>query len=748
MKMKRVFVLMLAGMLAVAAQAVVIDDFSGNLNAYTNTVILDANGGGSNTATWQITDGKLEYNTTSYDGIEQAAFIISGYTLDIGAELQVQINHIGNQDIGLYVGGTAPTTGVRESYVNVYARNDATKGLQVLSRGFTYILGGSHEMNLKGDNFTHVVFDTLFIKRDAVHDFEAGYYNGSTRVVIADRNGLTDIDGSYIGFYSDVRAAGVLGAVDNLTIVSEPTNPSVVQTQDGTNNVDVLLQWNAASDPMGGISGLAVDPDISAQYVFVGHANDPNLYYKGATGDPGNTPASSFDLQDSVQNDSTYRWAVVEAMSGHEQALTVDSSTLNDVDPNNTVGPIWTFDSLVSIPIITQQPANVRTFGTDPSVVLTCEFTSVDTATVLWYKGGVPTPLTTGGNIVVNTIDDGNSSYVSTLEILTPAFTDEGEYYCTIDNGTPLLTSNAASLVIKRLLARYDFDGTLAPAAGSEADAPTGQGKSLEGLTEPNSLAASNVTLTFVEGIDGAAGHAVRINLNQFIDFGAEGYPKAYAALSNGYGGGLDEGTVIFWVKPDVDMYQIILGNFNDTASGTGFLAALQADQDFDLLVRSGGTYLANHVAGRPNRPEYDLTDGNWHLMAACWGGNTSALYVDGQPVASNTNATPASYDAWQRGILLGATRLTSNRDFLTDMFAGGAIDNLRIYNYRLDAQSNDVFAQEYLDATGIVPCLDSNFTGNEFNFDNTGSSYCTVNLADFAVFASAWLESGLYVAP
>jgi hypothetical protein len=742
---KKIYVLMLTWLLIAAVQAAVIDDFSNNLSAYTNTVILDANGGGSNTATWQITGGALEYNTTSYDGIEQAAFIISGYTLDIGEELQVQINHTGNQDIGLYVGGVAPRTGVRESYLNVYARN-ATKGRQVLSRGFTYVLGGNHEMNLKGDDASNVVFDTLFIKRDAVHDFEAGYYNGSTRVVVADRNGLTDIDGSYIGFYSDVRAAGILGTADNLAIISCPTDPSAVQTQDGTNNIDVLLQWKAATDPKGEITGLAVDPEISDQYIFFGKMADPNLYYKGAAGDPGNTPESFFDLQDSVQNDSAYRWVVVGATAGHEQTLTIDVSTLNDVDPNNTVGPIWTFNSLVSIPIITQQPANVRAFGTDPSVVLTCEFTSVDTATVLWYKGDAATPLFTGGDIVIHTINDGNSGYVSTLEILTPAFTDEGDYYCTIDNGTPLITSNTASVVIKRLLAQYDFDGTLSPAAGIAADAPTGLALNTQG--DPNSLSAVPATINYVNGADGTANGALSLDLNEYVDFGVEGYPKANAALSNGGGGGLDEGTVLFWVKPNVDVYQIILGNFNDTASGTGFLAALQADQDFDLLVRSNGTYLANHVAGQPDRPEYDLTDGNWHLMAACWGGNTSTLYVDGQPVASNSNAKPASYDAWQRGILLGATRMTSNRDFLTDMFAGGAIDNLRIYNYRLDADSSDVFAREYLDATGIVPCLNSNFSGNEFNFDNTGLSYCTVNLADFAVFASSWLESGLYVAP
>lgn len=733
-------VLMLIGIMAVATRAAVIDDFSGDLSTYTGTVILDANGGGSNVSTLQITDGALEYNTTSYDGIEQVAYVMNGLKLDVGEEIQVDVVRNGtNLDLGLYVGGTAPVAGVRKSYLNVYARDSSN---EVFSRGFTDIVSG--EMNLKGGVISQPAYDKLFIKRNAVHDFEAGYYNGSIRVVIADRNGLTDIDGSYAGLYFDVREVGILGTADNLAIVSEPVNPSVVQTQDG-DSVDVLLQWDAATDPYGEFSGLNVDPQIVNQYIFVGTAGDPNLYYKGATGNPADVRSSSFDLQDSIQNDSSYQWVVVEVMSGFEQTLTVDVSQLSDVLAENTVGPVWTFNSLVSIPVITRQPAVTRAFETDASAVLSCEITSVNAASVSWYRSGNATPLTTSGDIVVNTTDDGNGNYLSILEILTPALSDEGEYYCTITNGTEPVTSASASLFIKKLLAQYDFDGTLAPSAAGEFDAPTGQGMSVEGV-DPNTLQAFNVTLAYVDGIDDAAGQAVRIEPRHYVDFGVEGYPKAGSTSTDGYGAGLDEGTVVFWVKPDVDVYQIILGNFNDT--GTGFLTALQADQDLDLLVRGSDTSLIEHIAGRTDRPEYDLNDGSWHMMAACWGGNSSALYMDGQPVATRTGAVPASYDAWQRGMLLGATRSSTNRILLTDMFAGGAIDNLRIYNYRLDADSNDVFAQEYLDTMGLIPCLDANFSGSEFNFDNTGSSYCTIDLVDFATFASAWLETGLYLEP
>lgn len=208
---------MLMSVLALAAQATLVDGFSGDLSAYTATVILDANGGGSNTASWQITNGKLEFNTTSYDGIEQTAFIYAGFSLAVGQELQIDAVHNGaSQDIGLYVGGVAPVAGVRKSYLNVYARSYN----EVYSRGFTDIVSG--EMNIKGGVISESGYDKLFIMRDAENDYEAGYYNGTTRVVLADRNGLTDIDGSFVGMYFDVRAVGTLGSLDNLTVTPEP----------------------------------------------------------------------------------------------------------------------------------------------------------------------------------------------------------------------------------------------------------------------------------------------------------------------------------------------------------------------------------------------------------------------------------------------------------------------------------------------------------------------------------------------
>ncbi|MDB2687310.1 hypothetical protein N9Y42_08870, partial [Mariniblastus sp.] len=97
---------------------IIIDDFTGAPGG-TATVILDDNGGVSNTTTFLSESGSLEVNTTAYDGIEQIAYIYSGFSLGIGDELQADFSLpiAGNRNFGLYVGGTAPTTSVRQDYI-------------------------------------------------------------------------------------------------------------------------------------------------------------------------------------------------------------------------------------------------------------------------------------------------------------------------------------------------------------------------------------------------------------------------------------------------------------------------------------------------------------------------------------------------------------------------------------------------------------------------------------------------------
>lgn len=221
MQKKRLFMAAAAtlfvGSTAVAGPLGLVDDFNtSGLSDYTRTVILDANGGAANVASFEDNTGVLQHITTSYDGIEQTAFIRNGLTLEVGEELGADFSVTGSQDLGLYVGGTTPTAGVRQDYVAVYARGDGA----LYSRGFD----GTTEYALAGG--VTPTYDSLFIARTDTNTYELGYYDNGTRNIITTRTPTTANEGDVVGFYTDVRAAGTLEFADNLqiTLIPEPTS--------------------------------------------------------------------------------------------------------------------------------------------------------------------------------------------------------------------------------------------------------------------------------------------------------------------------------------------------------------------------------------------------------------------------------------------------------------------------------------------------------------------------------------------
>ena len=528
-------------------------------------------------------------------------------------------------------------------------------------------------------------------------------------------------------------------------VAGEPYSPSLIQVSAGA-QVTATLKWKAGADG-DTTSGNAVRPDIVDQYVFVGPASDPNLYYQGKTGDPGTTNPDS-QLNVSVAYDTAYRWVVVEVLPGYEKNLTLGVSKLIEMDPNNIFGVAWPFTSLASVPFITTDitpnDARMDIGGSASYEVL---FFSATTPTVKWYKyvdGVSDTELVTGGDITIATNPE-TSGYSTTLQIANVEEADQGAYYCTIDNSAPdpAIASKQGILIIKKLLAQYTFEQNLNDS--SPNGAPAGDAIDLS-LTDPNLGEGSIQYLTGDDRVEGT--YALKIDgLGQYIDFGAAAYPKASDIVDGGMGAGLDEGTIVCWVKGT--QIGTLLSNYNQVG-GTGFrfsladnAGAVDTRMNFRGETVDGAQMGGATLQGRPARPGWAMFDEAWHLVAATWNADsTLRIYVDGQQVVSGNAAVATRYADWQRGVTLGAVRINpADRSILGD-FYGGLIDNLRIYNYELDAT---VFAQEYLSITGIQPCTNPAFTANTYNYDNTGLSYCKVDLADFAVFAQNWLESGLY---
>jgi hypothetical protein len=711
------------------------------------TTAVDAIGGSDGVINGAVITGvagvignAYEFNGSGHVDMGDAAFlsgITSSSDMSYSYWLKAPVNNGTGRNVAVFLGNDRSNGGYLDSGIEngdlIYGRDRSLSSDSEIKSTDTYNDNTWHHVVYVIDADTgHKLYidgslaasDTAALKlpTDLINNFEIG------------RLGRLNATDYFHGAIDDVRVYDEALTLGQVQALFEPKLASNPIPPIGSINIPInqILAWDAPNDPnVASTLGYNVYLDPNETDVTNG---------LGAVLVSSNQSETSYDSVD-FMTDTTYYWRV-DAVN-----------QLNDA--NSTVetlpGYIWSFTTVPAAPQITLQPLTTRGYPTDAGIALTCEFTSASAATVQWYKDGQT--LSTAGDVVIDTTNN-ETAYTTTLQILTPEVADEGEYYCVINNGDELM-SDSAWVIINKLLVQYDFDGSLIPAVGSVVDAPVGQGKTVEGVPDANSWQASDVTLSYVTGVNGT-GQAINLNPGQYIDFGIIGYPRA-SNYANGIGDGLDAGTIVCWVKPlNTGVDEAILVNYNPTPDPTGFGLTLLpggATARGRIYVRAktetgNPIDLAPALLGLSDRPGWDIYDGDWHLLAATWqAGDVANLYLDGQLVATESTNSPAFYEPWQQGVLIGAGRGGTYRQLLNGMLAG-AVDNLRVYNYRLDTDSNEVFAEEYYDNTGVLPCMDIHFVGNEFNIDNTGSSYCKVDLADMAIFAGAWLSNGLWDAP
>ncbi|MCE5184516.1 MAG: hypothetical protein LLF76_00120 [Planctomycetaceae bacterium] len=547
-------------------------------------------------------------------------------------------------------------------------------------------------------------------------------FNMSADAVTALQNSIGEW-GYNLGFILNTGAGSTTIYVDNIWLYPEgpvadlfPHSPLVDPVADMVNLVtNVTLSWKAADDPNRATANN-VHPDIVDQYVFMSTATDPNLFYVGATGvDPGiENPDSSYGPINNLPFETTYYWAVVEAMSGYTQALTPGVSTIGDVDPNNIIGPTWHFVTLSTSPQIIAQPVSTRgQLGQPLSPAFTITVSSVTPESYQWYASA--DALIDDSDVALSA---GITNVLSFNSLTTGA---QKYYYCRVTNSsaTPV-DSDVVNLVVERKVAEYLFEGNLNDTSGSAQ----------------NGTAVNGAVTAAGDSVQGTS--ALVLNgTNQYVTLPINGFPRAYLTGANGIGGGLDIGSIICWVKATKN--GAVLANHNDAAA-TGF--QLTVADDIGMLVRRE-TGTASSVA----KAQAIVGDGNWHLIAATWqlgSGGQMRIYVDNAEVTSVASTGAPSFAAWTRNILLGANRANEADRTVIGSYFGGKIDNLRVYNYVLTAET---IALEYYNVTGKQTCLNTAFEGSGFNVDNTGSSYCRVDIADFAQMAESWLANGFYPA-
>jgi hypothetical protein len=568
------------------------------------------------------------------------------------------------------------------------------------------------------------------------------------------KDALNPIDGyCNLGFGFSTASGSATIYVDNITIhpdgYTPPDGPygrseeQVFHTGEPT-KVDVTFKWKAAKDPNEDTTGNAVNPDIVDQYVFIRETSstDPNLYYIGATGvDPGTTDPNSQFGPVILNADSAYSWTVVEAMDGLAQTFTVDSSLL-DVDPNNIIGPKWNFNTLSNLPVINTQPASKRFGVNDASVQLTIGVTSATQETYQWYFS---TDNVIGGDIAIAAAAGGDTN---TVTFTTHNKAYQAYYYCEVSNlatGTTPVRSKMVSIVVERKVAEYLFNGNLSDTSGMLFDGT--------GVGSP----------TFVTGV-GGSGQALSLNgTSQYIEIGNPADPNTFnkafpradlftnvnvtnvdggVGTEIGSGGGLDVGSILCWVKLNAtaaDQVSPIMANSNGGWPHTEFNFGITTD------AAAANTNLREYIWNNSGNLSFWMDvnpawadpfnmggDGQWHMLAVTWNTGNAKSYLDGNLLAS-WDASSGEFSVWDSTMTIG---------FDGTNYFSGAIDNLRVYNYEVTAE--DIVAEASA-ITGEPGCIIHDFAGSNLNVNQLGTSYCKVDLADFAEFAANWLNDGFY---
>ena len=469
----------------------------------------------------------------------------------------------------------------------------------------------------------------------------------------------------------------------NLTKIYSAWNP---YPGPGDDNIDtdanLELSWGTGMDP--NAPGEA-NPDVKAHYLFGNFTDttDPNLYLIATipAGDPVQA-AASYTLQGqyAVERDKTYKWRVVEGLGDGLGGV------LGPNDPNNPFGPVWTFNTELSIPDIdAETPADQVLFPDDPAV-FTVDATNPFTGdgsgmTYQWYKDG---EIMTG-------------EQNPTLSISAAGDSDEAEYYCvvTLTSNSETNQSRTAVLKLKKLLAHWAFDG-------DATDSANGYDGTLSG--DPTYDSA------------GVFGDAIVLDGTE----DAVTLPEGFADFSTGL-------TISLWAKPSA------------AADNARFIdLGLGAPSENIFFTRVGTTrtlqYLVEHqlVSGGNVDAEDALTLDEWQMFVVVHDPETTiaTIYKNGVAVASAGVAIPNN--------IVRTMNYIGKSNWEDDELYAGQLDDVRIYNYPI---SEDEIAAMYAGSQGNYcryrPAFD--FSGPD------GEPDCRVNLYDFAEIASSWMQCGFY---
>ncbi|MEJ5260652.1 MAG: LamG domain-containing protein [Anaerohalosphaeraceae bacterium] len=451
----------------------------------------------------------------------------------------------------------------------------------------------------------------------------------------------------------------------------------------------VQLNWKAGVDPN---NFYPVNPKIRTHYIWMGESETSLSYVGQVPHTDWNNPNVSYTI--TLAEGRTYYWSIEEGL---------DNGTGNAYpsgDPNNILGPIWSFTAKGATPLILVDPVNTVA---SPNAVLSIVANDV-ASTYQWFKVGTPDiPLTD------NSVYSGTTT--TTLTITAPTVAHEGQYYCIAYNGlTPSAPSKAAWVWTKRLMGHWKFDGNLLDSvSASVPGAPAHHGTMAGGGTGVDTYGAgiNGNAIVFANTAD-----YVEIDNPEFFNF----YPLGF--------------TISFWYKENSAVGWRLPVSKLDAGTAGWLFGVDKAWRNQAVFFFDSNNNPAFWADGNPN---VALDDGQWHMITAVYDPQTTSytIYTDGdknETIVLDISAAP----------LAAAPLSIGGR--ATELSVDGAIDDVRIYSYPLTPVQ---IAQLYVDfEPSKFVCMEDEedpLTAFDLNSD------CKVDLADFALFAAKWLQCQRY---
>lgn len=513
--------------------------------------------------------------------------------------------------------------------------------------------------------------------------FTQPYFAGTNQVAVGNNNRRTTFTDAFEGLIDDVQiwgtvlTAGQVAAIYAAGLGDVAANPLPLgDTVDP--DTTTALTWDAPANytPETGYNLIVRKATQASEPNFAASDNIIDIM--------DGTALSPFEI--SLDYDATYYWRV-DAYEPNGIANDASDDILH-------TGVVWSFSTLGSAPVITEQPVSVLA-DAGQTVVFTLDVSSVSPPVFEWYRSA--------DNAADTPFDDELVGTSQTLILENVLASDEGYYYCKVSNASGdgnVVYSNVVGLKLKRLLAWYQFENNGLDSAGVNHGTAVGS----------MDYAAGIVT-------DDGQAYAADPNGSNYFALAAESYPRA------GFGNGLTQFTYSSWIKLDSGQGGVVLGNLN-TGLNTGLRFSVNTgDGSISCFIRQNG-----NVSRAVNIHNLPIADNEWHYVTVTNDGSQMVAYFDGLAQGSSAfNLT--DFAAWEYPMYM----LAINSRGVADQLFNGKADDLRIYNYALSA---DEVVRAYYDVTGKKVCVERPIM--DLNND------CVVDLADLVMLATSWLESGL----